>query len=372
MVEKLTALKALLPPVVEACKTKKENMAEAVTTLADDGEVDQVATDLKSAVKDLAEQKCVKDLKAGLKTARAWLNSLMKEKRKKAQAGTRASATKKQLHEQPTPEQVPELVRQVQVELKKEAIKDCQCSPNMTNLAKGSCVVIPVVRLRGAVAEVVTKMPYYKNQKDWVYKHISTNEQSTGSAAIMRDAVERQVNHILTENFDKAVHSKLPCGTDEGWLDDVFKKQFFLSTPSHSKVSLTPFCLPEVRLILEGELFIAAMPLECLQGTSAADKLDGMLQMRVDVWLQTLAECGMCTRMLPGAAVILPAGYCIFEVVVAQSDDADACASGLRWSFISEDAAQHAFVASQLGDALASWPSMESSDWSKLRRRLQQ
>lgn len=361
-------LQALFPPVSEAFSEKRASIDDDFKQAQERDALMILSGKLKGVVKQMCQLKVVSELTTGVKKGRAWVSVLVKSKKKATQAGTRASAAKKQLNEQAATEALPELFKQLLAEWRKKEADDINCSANMSNIKKGSCVVLPPARLE-SVATSIIGMPYYKTQKDWVKKHIASHDLTFGSAAIMKAGVERQVNKYLADNLEAEVHARLKSGKDEAWLDDIFKKQFFLYLETYAKTSVTPFCLPEARVLLEGELFLAALPMSSLEGETPAEKLDGLGGMRVDMFLEAVKAHGMCVHMLPGTSVIVPRGFAVLELVVPCGSSAQGV-SGVRWSFLSEGASITPGVAEDLSEVLSCWPALQSSDWSRLSARL--
>jgi hypothetical protein len=234
----------------------------------------------------------------------------------------------------------------------------------MQMLKQNKCVVIPSDRAQVCV-EAIIALPYYKRQKEWVHKHITTNEQSSGPAAIMKNKVNRKVDELIAKDFDGLVNSMPDIGDKEAWLDEIFKKHFVLNQCGHSNISVTTLCLPEVRFVLEGKVYLAAVPLKSIAGSNMNEQIDNLSGMRLEPFKDLIAKDGVGLVLTTGCALIVPPGYYIVEVCPKE-----AVSSLLRWSFLSSELGHGEVVAQTLAAGMRVWPSLNGSDWSRLKDRV--
>ena len=117
-------------------------------------------------------------------------------------------------------------------------------------------------------ANVIRKLGFYTEQKDWVESAMKQNKQSMSNAIITKPAVLAQImNKLKPETLGLGNET---YANDE--LRSVFQPQFYQATSTHAYVGPCMYCLSEARLTLEGIEFYAGIAPDEVQGDTFAKK----------------------------------------------------------------------------------------------------
>lgn len=227
-------------------------------------------------------------------------------------------------------------------------------------------------RVKKALVAPVVDHKYYIQQKGWVHKHMVSNSTSSAAAAIMRDSVVRLVLAGISSALGKEYTSRLEAAEGEPWLNGIFQPQLMTWMPGFVNIGITPFALPEARVVLEGVIFVAALPCEALTSENYAQKIEELGQLTFEAFSKLVSERGTCALLRPGATFVVPAGFICVEVTTEIEGDiaVEQCGSSLRWSFMADSDSLRSVVHAHLTQMLDAWPSLAQGDVGNLAKRL--
>ena len=113
-------------------------------------------------------------------------------------------------------------------------------------------------------------------------------------------------------------------------VTDAFKLQMFHAREEYAMLTSTPKCLPECRLVMKGEMYMAGVQYDAVDGTGMQAKLDCLGNMSESKYLKLIETKGFACVCKPGALLIVPAGFLVINLLPSAADSCE----GIRWSFL--------------------------------------
>ena len=194
------------------------------------------------------------------------------------------------------------------------------------------CVRLPAAELKGAISS----HRYTDSQKAWCAKSMAKTKQSYVIADVLQAKAGRDFTRFINTNV---AQSSLLLGrlSEEGSeAEGIYKYQYFSHDAGQNNVSLTPYGLPEARLLLSGEELIIGVKCADAPGATMRDKIKGIYDMALsgENGLMSFAQRtdGFVARSTGANAclIVIPVGHIIINLTLAP-------AFGLRWSFMASD-----------------------------------
>ena len=157
------------------------------------------------------------------------------------------------------------------------------------------------------------------------------NGLETSSAQIVKTQALKEVMKALA-SLD--VEIRPATLTDDAakqeWLVDLLKPTFFQHTSALAQFSTTMCAAPEAKLVLEGRVMFAAMPLAAIPGDTYKEKQATILEMDAERFTNFVKSDGCYMVASPGTLVVVPMGFGVIEIAL------DAGVHGLRWTIFSD------------------------------------
>ena len=308
------------------------------------------------------------DTRDNLKDIRTFVTRLEKHAAKLLQQRAKAAARKRQLAPDACIQTLPIAMAYLQ-KLVDDDIPDVNMKHNLEPMSKATH--LPAERFQDSLCQPLLADAYYQEQKKWVFKHLTDMGLAFATSDIMRQTVAKRLRDMVQPCVDARLLSSLEATEDEPWLRIMFEFQFFLCMPGHSQVATTSYCLPECRLMLEGSMVVLGVPTDKAPGTSMAAKISAIGSLSFDALEALVSSHGFRKTLSPGDAVVIPPGFIVLEVVKRNKlQKIQNCSGGLRWSFMPKGAGDNERLADALDAMLTSWPSLEGTDFSKLKAKL--
>ena len=191
------------------------------------------------------------------------------------------------------------------------------------------CVGLAAGELKGAVSA----HRYLEAQKVWCEKSIKKTKAAHATADVLQAKAGRDLYRFINQNVQcsSLILNKLTQAASEA--EAVYKFQFYLHTEQQSNVSFTPHCMPEGRLLLQGEEIVIGIAYADAPGRTLKDKIAQIYDMSMqgdkgllDHVRRTRGFFLHCKADAP-RVVAIPAGYIVINLTTSK-------AFGLRWSFV--------------------------------------
>jgi hypothetical protein len=190
-----------------------------------------------------------------------------------------------------------------------------------------------------------------------------------------KPAVNKQVTAVLQDKCPQLLSKDFMLPAEFKTLsEDICGPQHWVAAETHMNAGLTPYGLPEVRLLISGSYLCAGVRFEDVTPTKGGNSIKAKLE-------HCLTEQGF-NRFLEDAktnedkgfwfvhdeeysCVKIPAGYIVFTCGMHSTDKEAVGSHGLRWSTL--DVADHGAVASAktcLAHTLATYPELKDDEYS--------
>ncbi|CAK0789754.1 unnamed protein product, partial [Prorocentrum cordatum] len=196
----------------------------------------------------------------------------------------------------------------------------------------GASVGTEPALLKAAIADKVIQLPYYKSHSNWVSNYIQKNGLVGANSDIVSAQAAAAISKLARAAIDARTFNKVG-GTEA--VNSAFNMQFWHNTKEWSQVALTPNCLPEGRLTLQGSEVLFGVKLSAVLPVSLVEKVKAVGQMSVECFFGLVRSHGFAFKSEPGTLQIIPAGFLVIGFLVSE----EPC-EGMRWSFVRSDAAE--------------------------------
>lgn len=198
-------------------------------------------------------------------------------------------------------------------------------------------------------------------------RHASRQDMTSGMAAY-RPTTLQSLMAVLKDHLPAFLaHPVLPKGC-ESVSQEVFEAQHWALQNNHSQVGITPFGLPEARLLVSGSYVCAGVKFEAFEPQMpVSKKLEHIL---TTAGLRSfVAKCQSqgsgfwIVHDSPGSVVVLPAGHVLVMCGMFSADQA-ANTNGVRWSMIDTLSAQACRTAKlRTEQAVETYPELRGTEY---------
>ncbi|CAK0823661.1 unnamed protein product, partial [Prorocentrum cordatum] len=195
-------------------------------------------------------------------------------------------------------------------------------------MKNGSAVLIPSERTTECVKTIV-ELAYYRSQKAWVKAAMAKTTHHTSAAYIVKDSAKKTVESSIASIVDASVR---PRQTRDGcpWLNDLTAVSFWQHTKDLHSISNAPYCMPQVRFVLEGEVALAGLPVDAVVADTLVAKRTSLMNMSLtDFFNLVQTKGGIAVKLKPGSIVLPPGNFMIVEVALGGAE-----VHGLCWSLL--------------------------------------
>ena len=207
----------------------------------------------------------------------------------------------------------------------------------------------------------------------WLCKEMQKNKDTlTYAMASFKPAVSRSFSTVL-ENHVPSMVVKAPKVPDEhsALIQDIFGPIVWTQSSTHCCVGVTPYGLPEVRLLTSGSYIVAGVPCANLRGETLKAKIDAAVTaVGFDEILEACSGVDApgfwACHKDPYSMLVLPPQHVLMTIGLFENDK-DGGSEGIRWSTMrianklvavaSLDSVQEVMVAypELKGDEYAAW-----------------
>jgi hypothetical protein len=124
-----------------------------------------------------------------------------------------------------------------------------------------------------AHAKEIFELTYYTEQKGWLMKMMVKGNMEACRAPIARAPVEVRARREVNKFVPKLLQ---PVVTSNAAMLDVLTMQFAQYVSEYGTVTITPYCMPLAKLVIEGDMFLAFVSAAGLAGANVKEKIEGM------------------------------------------------------------------------------------------------
>ena len=210
----------------------------------------------------------------------------------------------------------------------------------------------------------------------WILNHISKSESLTYAIAAYKPALSRQVQAILSSKAGPLISTDVVLPSEYDMIkDEIFTAQHWAMNEAHVSASLTPYGLPEVRLLFSGAYIICGVRFEHILPPAAGGKADtikakiehlmtekGFQQFLEDMqvpdkgfWLIHDAEFSF---------VNIPPGHVLFTIGMHGNTKEAQGAHGIRWSTLdTKNPEEVKFAQTNVNSILSTYPELQTEDY---------
>lgn len=150
--------------------------------------------------------------------------------------------------------------------------------------------------------------------------------------------------------------------SDVDWIRQCFDLQLWRAEKCFEHSGVTSFCLPEVRVLLQGSYLIAGVPWDRVGGLLTAEKVKNFQQMTSEELNKLVKECGFFGKHSEiGSAIAIPAGFLVSYAM----EEGSVGASGFRWG-VQPTSKERDVLAQQLRQMMDELPVLRASAYKNL------
>ena len=258
------------------------------------------------------------------------------------------------------------------LELAEESAEDI-CNVRVAQALDGENVDVASFMEVAPLKAGLEKAKGLPNTTRWLHKEIDKNKDNlTYAMAAHKPATAKEVMAILRQHVGSFMVGDIRLPAEHDMLkEDIFGAQAWAQSETHLNAGVTPYGLPEARVLTSGGYIVAGVSTNKVRGDTLKAKLEHRLKDKG--FREFLASAGKADEGFwalhdkPHSCLIVPAGHVIVTCGL-HSDDKDAKgANGLRWSFlqVQRPAALQA-AKDRLAQIISAYPELntdEYSDW---------
>jgi hypothetical protein len=207
--------------------------------------------------------------------------------------------------------------------------------------------MIPVDRA-GPPAKKIVTIEYIKEVMGWTVARMKELKRGTTSAVVAKDAVVRAMRAAL-KDFGE-------CQPElSGKPEEAYAPHVWSANKLGTECTLTTsFAIPEVRLVLTGEVRFFGVELGKVHGTGMAEKVS-TLQHYTKMELEAaVKKHGFHTKLGPGCALVIPPKFALVTLATELTH-------GVKWSFKGSEKNMTEGSAPILDDLLKAYQSLEGT-----------
>ena len=178
----------------------------------------------------------------------------------------------------------------------------------------------------------------------WILNHISKSESLTYAIAAYKPALSRQVQAILSSKAGPLIPPEVVLPSEYDMIkDEIFTAQHWAMNEAHVSASLTPYGLPEVRLLFSGAYIICGVRFEHILPPAVGGKADTikakiehlMTEKGFNQFLEDMQVPDKGFWLIHDAEfsfVNIPPGHVLFTIGMHANTKEAQGAHGIRWS----------------------------------------
>ena len=175
---------------------------------------------------------------------------------------------------------------------------------------------------------------------NWLHKELEKkNSDLSYAMASHKPAVSKLAMAVLREKLPTWIVGDIPIPNEHEVLkEEIFSAQAWAQAELHLNAGVTPYGLPEIRMLFSGSYIVAGVRTDKLRGNSLKEKIEhtlteqGFREFLASTEKQD--EGFWVVHDIPYTSIMIPAGHIIITCGFHSNDkDAKGC-DGMRWSYL--------------------------------------
>ena len=144
------------------------------------------------------------------------------------------------------------------------------------------------------------------------------------------------------DDLKKSLSTKCTCllnfvGSEKGWCDSLFENQFAVLDSGYEAVQVTPGCVGDVLLCLEGKVHVFGIPFKSCPGDKYADKRENLVRAQKSTLAELVSKRGgFVVTLTKNHLFAVPPCFITITRVASSGIDAED-AELLRWGYYCKD-----------------------------------
>ena len=279
-IEKKTAVTNAIANLKSKVAEQCAQMAKYLETAQNATEGQQISDVTASAEKSIAEYRDNKvermQVHEMLKDLKEWLADLKKVTAKKEKAEVKKNVDKRSIGSGKDKGKAPVVIGRLFREIGQST--DIVSHPinlkwnlkaDFMDIDRACAVALSSDRFTPE-AKRISSLPYFKSQKLWVKACMTQKGTHYEAAHIMKVQALKSLEMSFRSCFDEDIFK--PQLDQEGPLGDAFRLQFFQHHEEAKICTTTPLLLSEIKVVVEGMLFVAGIDMDMVPGQGIAEK----------------------------------------------------------------------------------------------------
>ncbi len=170
----------------------------------------------------------------------------------------------------------------------------------------------------------------------WIIAEMEKQGMTVATASIMREGAKKDVAKLMGSILPKSMLEMCAIPGCPAWSVPMCDYQFYCTAPGHGNLSFAPFCLPEIRVPLDGEEILAGIQIGAVPGSCLKEKFNAISNLDATNLINIVQQAGFFYRVkaTKAAVVCIPSTFVLLSVTPGVGNEyklSDEARHGLRF-----------------------------------------
>lgn len=215
-------------------------------------------------------------------------------------------------------------------------------------------------------AGIVTALPYFSSQSDWVGKHMESNGYDTASASIMQTDAAKKIEVEKNARIPEPLRQvRKFIGSEHIWASPILETQIVCCAKGMCNVRVVPYGIGDIRIGLTGKTALIVLPLGKCPGATCLAKVKFLEEATMEQLAELIDKGAHRMLLTAGTLVAIPPCSIVLALNVGADDS-----QLLRWGSMPIDKKVTQTIYDTISSLVIDYPELEAHGYTKWQEYL--